>query len=245
MARLRPLFVALGLLLASMLPAFAADRALIDIIGYSADGHYFAFEEFGVHDGSGFAFSNVFVIDLTTDSFVAGAPFSAVADDAHADRPLADVRAEAKKAAAPALKRYAVSNPAEIWTMLGDGVGKADGKTMNWSIPNCCSPGSTEDKVFSLKLTTFNMPATAECDSLISQAPLGFALSLSDDSGPSSSEIHRDKTLPKSRGCTEDYRLYAVVAPFDDFDHLVAIVSYYPFGFEGTDRRFLAVPLGQ
>ena len=245
MARLRALFVALGLLLASMLPALAADNALLNVIGYSADGHYFAFEEFGVHDGSGFAFSNVFVIDLTADSFVAGAPFVAVADDAHSDRPLADVRAEASKAAAPALKRYAIGNPAEIWTMLGDGVGKMDGKTMSWSIPNCCSPGSTEDKVFSLKLTTFSMAPTKECDSLIEQAPLGFALSLSDSSAPTSSEIHRDKTLPKSRGCTEDYRLYAVVAPFNDFDHLVAIVSYYPFGFEGTDQRFLAVPIDQ
>ena len=39
--------------------------------------------------------------------------------------------------------------------------------------------------------------------------------------------------------------LFAVAPPFDDFDHLGAIVSYYPFGFEGTDRRFLAVPPGQ
>jgi hypothetical protein len=31
--------------------------------------------------------------------------------------------------------------------------------------------------------------------------------------------------------------LFAVMAPF--------IVSYYPFGFERADRRFLAVPLGQ
>jgi hypothetical protein len=30
---------------------------------------------------------------------------------------------------------------------------------------------------------------------------------------------------------------FAVAAPFDDFNH--------PFGFEGTDRRLLAVPLGQ
>ena len=39
--------------------------------------------------------------------------------------------------------------------------------------------------------------------------------------------------------------LFAVAPPFDDFDHLGAIVSCYPFGFEGTDRRFLAVPPGQ
>ena len=44
-----------------------------------------------------------------------------------------------------------------------------------------------------------------------------------------------------------DYRIYAVVMPAD-FGGLqnagVAIISTYPFGFEGPDRRFIAVPLG-
>ena len=55
--------------------------------------------------------------------------------------------------------------------------------------------------------------------------------------------------LPGSRGCTLDYRLYAVIEPFrdyyaDDFTpRRVAIVASYPFGFEGVDRRFLVVPI--
>jgi predicted secreted protein len=49
--------------------------------------------------------------------------------------------------------------------------------------------------------------------------------------------------LPKSRGCPTDYRLYAVVAPFQQAEPRIALISSYPFGFEGPDRRFLAVPL--
>ena len=63
-------------------------------------------------------------------------------------------------------------------------------------------------------------------------------------------ELHADgDTLPKSRRCTLDYTIYAVVQPFenywaDGFDsRRVAIIASYPFGFEGVDRRFLAVPI--
>ena len=55
--------------------AIAGDSAQFDAIGYSPDGRYFAFEQFGIQDGSGFAYSEIFIIDLQTDSFVAGAPF--------------------------------------------------------------------------------------------------------------------------------------------------------------------------
>ncbi len=44
-------------LLALASPSLAGDRAGIDFIGYSADGGFFAFEEFGIQDGSGFAYS--------------------------------------------------------------------------------------------------------------------------------------------------------------------------------------------
>ena len=56
------------------MPAVAGDRALIDYVGFSADFRYFAFEEFGIQDGSGFAYSNIFVVDLATDSWVVGTP---------------------------------------------------------------------------------------------------------------------------------------------------------------------------
>ena len=45
-------------------PALAGDRAVIDFIGYSADSRYFAFEEFGIQDGSGFPYSSIYIIDL-------------------------------------------------------------------------------------------------------------------------------------------------------------------------------------
>ena len=62
LARLAVSLIALFLLAAA--PALAADKANINIIGYSEDDAYFAFEQFGEHDGSGGNFSNIYIIDL-------------------------------------------------------------------------------------------------------------------------------------------------------------------------------------
>ncbi len=52
--------------------AQAADGAQSRPIGFSPDRRYFAFEQYGVQDGSGFAYSDIFVIDLSNDSWVKG-----------------------------------------------------------------------------------------------------------------------------------------------------------------------------
>jgi hypothetical protein len=77
------------------------------------------------------------------------------------------------------------------------------------------------------------------------RAGLGFALLIAGD-GPVR-ELHRDSALPDWRGCPVGYRLYAVVMPHElgDLSNGVAIVSSYPFDFEGSDRRFVIVPIGE
>lgn len=53
--------------LAIAFPAVAGDFANRDIIGFSADGSRFAFEEYGQQDGSGFAYSNIYIRDRYRD----------------------------------------------------------------------------------------------------------------------------------------------------------------------------------
>jgi len=93
-----------------------------------------------------------------------------------------------------------------------------------------------------LTLKTFPLQSSEDCDLWFDTPSQGFELTLA--GSEISAVIHRDETLPKSRGCVLDYRLYAVVIPGLDAPQGtgVAIVSYYPGGFEGPDRRFLAVP---
>jgi predicted secreted protein len=231
-------------LLALALPAAAADRALIEMLGYSEDGAYFAFEQFGIQDGSGFPFSQIFIVDLASDKWVAGTPVEARIDDETAS--LAEARAEAMNDAAPLLGKYEIAVPAQVLTLIGDGEAET-GTRVSWSTPACCGPQQTQADMASLILETRGVTSKLSyCDT--EMGPVGYSLSLQDQNGMR--ELHADgATIPDSRGCTLDYRIYAVVQPFENFyaedftSRRVAIIASYPFGFEGVDRRFLAVPI--
>ena len=61
-----------------------------------------------------------------------------------------------------------------------------------------------------------------------------------------SARPHRDTSVPAWRECSTDYRLYAVVFPYVDPEivNAVAIVAFFPPGWEGVNRRFVAAPIG-
>lgn len=226
-------------LLLVVAPAQAADRALLNMLGYSADGDYFAFEEFGIQDGSGFAFSSVYVVDLVHDKWTYGTPFSVMAADE--GEPLSAVRVEAVAKARSKLDEYKIGVPAQILALIGDGAAGDSGLRVGWSTPACCGPGKTQADEFSLILETRGIGSDdAYCREM---NPVGFNLYYQDQNGRT--DLHRDgNTLPKSRRCTLDYRIYAVVQPFEEFSgRRVAVIASYPFGFEGVDRRFLVVPI--
>ncbi|KKB78683.1 hypothetical protein VW35_09160 [Devosia soli] len=222
-----------------MSPALAGDRALIDFIGFSPDAKYFAFEEYGIQDGSGFPYSTIYVIDLANDAWVKGTPFRARAEDEYT--PLLAIRAEAMSEAFATIDQYEISAPVDIAALIGDGVPDTDAKTLAFGRPGYEAGAVIEQR--QLTLTSFPATSLEDCSGYFGSEPLGFALELSGGAEPVT--VHRDEgALPRSRGCPLDYRLYAVVLPALDAPEGtgVAIVSVYPGGFEGPDRRFLAVP---
>ena len=223
-------------------PALAGDRALADFIGYSEDGRYFAFEEFGVQDGSGLAYSSIYVIDLTTDRWVVGTPVRAEGQDEATS--LSEIRAQARGEANSVLEAMAIEVPADIAALVGDGVPGNDGTRLRFGSPSFPAPGAVSGD-YELKLSSFPVKTAAPCKDWFGQEPLGYELNIA-TAGGSERLLHRDATLPRSRGCPLQYRLYGVVLPFEagSISHGIAIVSVYPGGFEGPDRRFIAVPLG-
>lgn len=221
-------------------PALAGDRALIDYIGFSADNRYFAFEEFGIQDGSGFAYSNIYVIDLTTDSWVIGTPVRVQADDEN--RTMADIRREAAERAASHVESFGIDVPVEIAAIIGDGVPDTDGRALRFGAPGY-GPGAVSGN-YTLSLSSFPTSSASPCMDWFSLDPQGYELVITDSDVERL--VYRDGPLPRSRGCPLDYRIYGVVMPFmsPSLTNAVAIISVYPGGFEGPDRRFLAVPLG-
>lgn len=239
----RPAANLFALLMLAM-PAQAADRALLNMLGYSADGSKFAFEEFGVQDGSGFAFSSIYVVDLVNDKWTYGTPFEVVADVEETS--LGAVRAEAMDKAHDKLDEYGIGVPVQVLMMIGDGVANDRANRAHWSTPSCCGPGQVQADAFDLTLEMRGIGSDEPyCQDM---SAVGFNLYYQDETGRRPLHLDGDK-LPKSRGCTLDYGIYAVVQPFSEIytegftARRVAIIASYPFGFEGVDRRFLAVPI--
>lgn len=228
--------------LAAMLVATAtpaAERAQFALVGYSPDGRHFAFEQYGIQDGSGFAYSDLFVIDLDADAWAAG-PFRAQASEELT--PLAAIRAETRQAAQPALTSLDVSVPAVIIALNGDGEPGIDGLTLDFGVPGYSDPGHMFG-TYSLALSIFVAPTAQDCVVYLGEPAKGFGLELRAEGVTAS--VHHDLSIPVSRGCPTTYRISGVVLPFGatDISRAVALISVYAFGFEGVDRRYIALPL--
>jgi predicted secreted protein len=228
-----------ALALAVSFPAFAGDSAQFDAIGYSEDGRYFAFEQFGIQDGSGFAYAEIFLIDLTTDSFVGGAPFETRIDNEMT--PVAAARAEAFSDAQSALAEFGISRPAVPIAQRGDGELDDDGLSIAYGIP---SYGLAEiEGEYALNLEIFKAPSSQDC-SFFEGSPMGVAVM--GQSNGITEEIYRDTRVPASRHCVITYKFYGIFNPFGAWDNssAVAVFSVWSHGFEGPDRRFIALPVG-
>ena len=233
--------LAASLIAFSAAPAFAGDAAAFDPIGFSEDGRYFGYEEYGIQDGSGFAYDNIYLVDLIADKWVSP-PIRVRLDDETAG--LATARAQAVEQAKPMLDKAGLTTPAQILLLNADGEVDANGMAVSFST---FGNGLTSlGDPLALTLSTFASTTSEPCASYgMDDAVQGFALSLTDSAG-NAAEIHRDEAVPASRGCVSDYRIHAIISPFPagaSASPMVGVISVYSLGFEGPDRRFVTIPI--
>ena len=81
---------------ATSIAAHAGDVGELEILGFTKDGGVFAFEEYGVQDGSGFPYANRYYIDTNDDSFLKGTPIRVRIDDENATLEAARLEARQK-----------------------------------------------------------------------------------------------------------------------------------------------------
>ena len=112
------------------LPALAGDAALADFIGFSEDGQTFAFEEYGIQDGSGFAYSTIYRGRPHRRQMGRRFALPHPGSRGEGDRPLATVRADARALATATLDTLAIATPAE--TLWLDGTSTGDGKNIGF-----------------------------------------------------------------------------------------------------------------
>lgn len=232
-----------ALLVASLFaaPVLAGDAATFNPLGFSEDGRYFAFEEFGIQDGSGFPYANLTILDVAEDKWAAGSPFRIRLDDDAAT--LSDARDAARVEAEPNFETLAIVVPPLTVALNADGEPAGDGSSLGFGRPGFGLDGMQDVATLTLSTTIPDYAGPCVADYGF-DPPVGYVLTLDAPSG--TTILHEDEAVPASRGCTVAYRLYGVFAPLDwAFKGLtpVAVLSVYTNGFEGPDRRFLAVPV--
>ncbi|QDB99076.1 DUF2259 domain-containing protein [Mesorhizobium sp. 8] len=237
---IRPALFAAALAALSAAPALAGDAAQLEILGFSKDGGVFAFEEYGVQDGSGFPYANRYYIDTATDTFVKGTPVKVRLDDENAS--LADARKEARA------KGEAIIKEDELAANRGFTAGfnaitelSADPHRMVVN-PRPVFPAIDPPLEFRLQEVALNnLPGMETCNS--QGAINGFRLTSIDASdGGRTKVLHEDKTIPQSRGCPNGYRIGGVQTfSKDKLSAYAVLISVRQYGFEGPDHRWIAV----
>lgn len=227
--------------MAISMDAQAGDAAEFKSHGFSGDerGRYFVFEEFGRQDGSGFPYSNIFMIDLAKDKWVDGTPVRVRLENESAS--VLQARAQALSQASPLIQDHDVS---QSGALLAASPINEVGEKRRLSFRQIVNPmlGNNGESPHRLDLFVEDVKDQNQCG-LEGGMVKGFALELTKPDGGRIS-LHRDKIAPISRGCPMDYHLIAVYAPsrYRHLTYAVALVGVFSKGFEGPDLRYIAVP---
>lgn len=236
-------------LLALVLPFLASgtvhagDLAEVDVLGFSRDGTRFAFEQYGIEAGSGFPYSQVFVIDVDNDQWIAPSPFSFREEDIP---PAPDFELLLNDTRHVTLQSAHESSLLDGIAPRGHTVGhnpvtelSADTSRMLVS-PRPVLPAIDVPLQFELEA----FPLEDETCASYGAKTAGFNLTLT--IGDSTRVLHEDSSLPKSRGCPLSYHVERVLTYYPEQTasakgRFVVLIFMETLGFEGPNGRFLAV----
>ncbi len=220
--------------------ARAGDYANVEVLGFSADGHQFAFEQYGIQDGSGFPYSEIFIVDVVADSWIKPSPFRFTDTDASDLSDPATVIADTRH-----MTRQAASDAGLLQAPLYQGFTaghnpvtelSADSHLMTVT-PRLIVP--LIDDPVELALEEISLPS-ATCASYGADTQ-GFSLTLTYRGN--TRILNQDTSLPKSRGCPLRYRIDRIVTFYPNGQPPVfaVLVLMETHGFEGPDGRYLAI----
>jgi predicted secreted protein len=238
---LRKAMVALLMTLLATAGASAGDFSTFQTLGFSPDGKVYAFEEFGVQDGSGFPYSNIYFIDTEKDVYLSGTPVRVRIDDESAD--IAKARTASRDKAKALVDQHKVlSNPGVLAAFNPMGEVGADRTRIEY-LPHAVEP--TPGGSYALALEDIPLELSDTCRDITPDGGKGFRLTLVKRDGETTNAVlHEDTRIPDSRNCPLSYQISGALTfnPLAADPVHVALVLVRSFGFEGSDGRWIAVP---
>ena len=240
--RLMLLFAICPFALSSM--TRAGEVALFEPWGFIPGSTTFVFEEYGCQDGSGFAYSSLYAVDLARDRWLKGTPLRALIETEACDT--ASARAEVRAASVGLLPEEDALVPPELLAWHARTDPDAHPHQLRFRYPTFPGPSPT-GPTWTVSLRERVVEVAAACD-LDSVTPKGIQLAIQPP-GREAEIVYSEGNVPRSRGCPQAYALTAVYLPatFGAYPprevFAAVVISHYPIGFEGLDRRFLVLPL--
>jgi len=217
---------------------FAGDTSERHIIGFSHDGSWFAFEEYGSSDGSGAPYSSIYVINVDDDKWAKGTPIRVRFGEHVA--PISKARQEAMQKARPILDELGIIEPGILLASTPVTEISANPRRIDfYRNKNLMEPANK----LSYVLKEIDFPENPTCKSF-GVKEKGFSLSLTKGGSPLT-QVYKDKSIPVSRRCPMRYAVSDVVEfnPSAAPTRHIVLVHMFNMGFEGPDSRFLAVPI--
>ena len=235
--------------------AQAGDLARPEVIGFSLDGQFVAFEEYGEQDGSGYPYASVYVIDVAANAWVPGSPVHVMLDledfpELEESRNgISMARAQAMDEAQAVLDTHGIVPGETGTTLIYHPMSDLQAPTheVEFSFGAAYSPYSRDTNF--LYLSQHEVPS-AECDRYDLGPVSMMTLELEGDYIERTT-LQQDSSLPASRGCSTGYRIHSVVvyAPNQADQHgcchrdlaMLVLLQMSQFGFEGPDWRTMGV----
>jgi predicted secreted protein len=168
----------------------AGDTSQYELIGFSADGKYVAFERYGVYDGSAFPYCEIFIVDVAKNDYPVP-PLRHVIEESPTEH---DARIEAKKDAKSLLQQFGIidrNTGTKVW---------------EWGRDMELKEATFQDRELWLKAILTEENVDMEC--VAGQAKM-FRLELEYKDGAAMT-LQQDTGLPESRGCVYAYCIMAV-----------------------------------
>jgi predicted secreted protein len=244
-------------------PAQAFDILALRTLGFSPDGRYFAFMQYGPQWEASKLFAETSVIDASTDRYVQGTPArisNDMKDDADSDKIGPELKAflaRADKRNAGLIGKHKIGKPGVVLVRVPEARVDDYEHTTDKPPPG---PGAATVKATHPQLGEFTLTldvreadwpkssrlyAGKEAPSCAEEMDpaKGAAFRLTLERNGRSVVLQEDKTIPASRHCVSSYGI-AQVQTFDRPDGkvtLAVLLGMKRRGFEGEDRVFLAV----
>jgi predicted secreted protein len=218
---------------------FGGDEATLHFFGFSHNGRYLAFEQFGWYDGSGFPYSEIIFVDVPGNSFTC-APVSATLDEDDWDK---SARTRALELARDKFSNYGIIEGNTGHHIITQPRNEPDIDPHFVRFSNADLPLDSLGKFFQYAVRLKEIDADAADNAALDfGVPKMLEVSIESPDIQEEYILQKDAELPNRRSYVFSYHISDVyLYQYAGTTYVAVFISYMAPGFEGPDFRYMVV----